>query len=78
MGRFQTILKQARFVYSAYTATEMQGFAQVLADFDPGTHSEGAEYLRPGAAPLKSTVRGDSFLAFVRPRPQNGSSQVNT
>ena len=29
MARFQTILKHARFVYSPYTATEMQGFAQV-------------------------------------------------
>ena len=32
MARFQTIIKSARFVYSPYSATEMQGFAQVLAD----------------------------------------------
>jgi hypothetical protein len=32
MARFQTVIKSARFVYSPYTATEMQGFAQVLAD----------------------------------------------
>jgi hypothetical protein len=31
MPRFQTVIKSARFVYSPYTATEMQGFAQVLA-----------------------------------------------
>jgi hypothetical protein len=28
MARFQTVITQARFVYSPYTATEMQGFAQ--------------------------------------------------
>ena len=32
MPRFQTVIKHARFVYSPCTATEMQGFAQVLAD----------------------------------------------
>jgi hypothetical protein len=32
MVRFQTVLKSTRFVYTPYTATEMQGFAQVLAD----------------------------------------------
>jgi hypothetical protein len=32
MARFQTVIKRARFVYSPYTAIEMQGFAQVLAD----------------------------------------------
>jgi hypothetical protein len=32
MARFQTVLKRARFVYSPYTATEMQSFGQVLAD----------------------------------------------
>jgi len=32
MARFQTVIKHARFVYSPYTATEMQGFGQVLAD----------------------------------------------
>jgi hypothetical protein len=32
MPLFQTVIRRARFVYSPYTATEMQGFAQVLAD----------------------------------------------
>ena len=32
MARFQTVIRRARFVYSPYTATEMQGFAEVLAD----------------------------------------------
>lgn len=32
MSRFQTVIQSARFVYSPYIATEMQGFAQVLAD----------------------------------------------
>jgi hypothetical protein len=32
MAKFQTLLTSTRFVYSPYTATEMQGFAQVLAD----------------------------------------------
>jgi len=26
MAKFQTVIKRARFVYSPYTATEMQGF----------------------------------------------------
>ncbi len=32
MARFQTVIQSARFVYSPYTATEMQGFGQVPAD----------------------------------------------
>ena len=32
MAGFHTIIRSARFVYSPYSATEMQGFAQVLAD----------------------------------------------
>jgi len=32
MAGFHTILKSARFIYPSYTAIEMQGFAQVLAD----------------------------------------------
>jgi hypothetical protein len=32
MHRFQTVIRRARFVYSLFTAYEMQVFAQVLAD----------------------------------------------
>jgi len=34
MPRFQTVIRKARFVYSPYTPTEMNGFAQVLADWN--------------------------------------------
>jgi len=51
MPRFQTITCRARFVYSPYTADEMQGFGQVLAD-TIRAHPERAEHLRPsGGAP---------------------------
>jgi hypothetical protein len=32
MLRFRTVTRRSRFVYSPYTAIEMQGFAQVMAD----------------------------------------------
>jgi hypothetical protein len=32
MPRFQTVVRRARFAYSPFTAQEMQGFAQLLAD----------------------------------------------
>jgi hypothetical protein len=32
MARFETVVRRARFVYSPFTAQEMQGFAQLLAD----------------------------------------------
>ncbi len=32
MPKFRTVIRHARFVSSPYTAKEMAGFAQVLAD----------------------------------------------
>jgi hypothetical protein len=32
MPRFQTVVRSARFVYSPFTAQEMQGFGQLLVD----------------------------------------------
>lgn len=53
MARFQTVLKHARFVYSPYTATEMQGFAQVLADSIRARIQSGQNIYDQAAAPLK-------------------------
>jgi hypothetical protein len=51
--RFQTVIKSARFVYSPYTAIEMQGFAQVLADSIRGRIRSGQNIYDQAAAPLK-------------------------
>jgi hypothetical protein len=51
MPEFQTVIRRACFVYSRYTATGMQGFAQVLADSVRATEFAGA------TAELRRTVR---------------------
>jgi hypothetical protein len=53
MPKFQTVIKSARFVYSPYTATEMQGFAQVLADSIRARIQSGQNIYDQAAAPLK-------------------------
>ena len=53
MARFQTVIKRARFVYSPYTANEMQGFAQVLADSIRVRIQSGRNIYDQAAAPLK-------------------------
>jgi hypothetical protein len=53
MPRFQTVIRRARFVYSPYTATEMQGFAQVLADTIRSRIQSGQNIYDQPAAPLK-------------------------
>ncbi len=58
MARFQTIIKRARFVYSPYTATEMQGFAQVLADSIRARIQSGQNIYDQAAAPLKPGLAG--------------------
>ena len=58
MARFQTIIKSARFVYSPYTATEMQGFAQVLADSIRARIQNGQNIYDQAAAPLKPGLAG--------------------
>src|ERR1700684_873668 len=58
MARFQTIIKSARFVYSPYTATEMQGFAQVLADSIRARIKSGQNIYDQAAAPLKPGQSG--------------------
>ena len=65
MARFQTVIKRTPFVYSPYTATEMQGFGQVLAE-DPGhiKASDGMARIQSGqniydqSAPLKPGQSG--------------------
>ena len=58
MPRFQTVIKSARFVYSPYTATEMQGFAQVLADSIRVRIQSGQNIYDQAAAPLKPGLPG--------------------
>ena len=58
MPRFQTILRRARFVYSPYTAGEMQGFAQVLADMIRARIQSGQNIYDQPAAPLKPGKAG--------------------
>src|SRR6202142_1724566 len=53
MPRFQTVIRRARFVYSPYTATEMQGVAQVLADSSRARIQSGQNIYDQVAAPLK-------------------------
>jgi len=58
MARFQTVLKSARFVYSPYSPTEMQGFAQVLADSIRARIQSGQNIYDQAAAPLKPGLPG--------------------
>jgi hypothetical protein len=58
MARFQTVIKHARFVYSPYSATEMQGFAQVLADSIRARIQSGRNIYDQAAAPLKPGLSG--------------------
>jgi hypothetical protein len=58
MARFQTVIKSARFVYSAGTATEMQDFAQVLADSIWARIQSGQNIYDQAAAPLKPGQSG--------------------
>src|ERR1035438_1066846 len=58
MARFQTVIKSARFVYSPYTATEMQGFAQVLADSIRARIQSGRNIYDQAATPLKPGLSG--------------------
>jgi len=53
MPRFQTVIRRARFVYSPYTADEMQGFAQLLADTIRTRIQAGQNIYDQAAAPLK-------------------------
>jgi hypothetical protein len=53
MPRFQTVIRRARFVYSPYTAVEMQAFAQVLADAIWTRIQAGQNIYDQPAAPLK-------------------------
>jgi len=58
MARLQTVIKRARFVYSPYTATEMQGFAQVFADSIRARIQSGRNIYDQAAAPLKPGLSG--------------------
>src|ERR1017187_6854187 len=58
MARFQTVFKRVPFAYSPYTATEMQGFAQVLADTIRARIQSGRNIYDQAAAPLKPGLAG--------------------
>jgi hypothetical protein len=69
MARFQTVIKSARFVYSPYAATEMQGFAQVLADSIRARIQSTQNIYDQAATPLKpgqSGRRGYPDYKFAR------------
>jgi len=53
MPRFQTVIRRARFVYSPFTAQEMQGFGQLLADTIRARIQAGQNIYDQAAAPLK-------------------------
>jgi hypothetical protein len=53
MPRFQTVVRRARFVYSPYSAEEMQGFGQVLADAIRARIQSGQNIYDLPATPLK-------------------------
>jgi len=53
MARFQTVIRRARFVYSPYTADEMLGFGQLLADTIRARIESGQNIYDQAAAPLK-------------------------
>jgi|ERR1039458_3262341 hypothetical protein len=58
MSRSQTVIRSARFIYSPYTATEMQGFAQVPADAIRARIQRGQNIYDQAAAPLKPGLPG--------------------
>jgi hypothetical protein len=58
MRKFQTVIRRARLVYLGYTATEMQGFAPVLADSIRARIQRGQNIYDQAAAPLKPGLPG--------------------
>jgi hypothetical protein len=58
MPRFQTVVRRARFAYSPFTAQEMQGFAQLLADTIRARIQSGQNIYDQAAAPLKPAKTG--------------------
>jgi len=66
MARFQTVIRRARFVYSPYTAAEMQGFAQVLADSIRARIQSGRNIYDQAAAPLKPGLADRRGVARCR------------
>jgi len=59
MARFQTaIRRKVRFVYSPFTADEMQGFGQLLADVIRKRIQSGQNIHDQAAAPLKPGLPG--------------------
>jgi hypothetical protein len=53
MVSFRTVIRRARFAYSPFTAQEMQGFAQLLADTIRARIQSGQNIFDQAAAPLK-------------------------
>lgn len=68
MARFQTVIKSARFVCSPYTATERQGFAQVLADAIRARIQRGQNTRRAGRR-QQPTPNGCPILQTRRAGP---------
>jgi len=58
MPQFHTVVRRARFAYSPFTAQEMQGFAQLLADTIRARIQSGQNIYDQPAAPLKPGLPG--------------------
>ena len=66
--KFKTVVRRARFAYSSYTAQEMQGFGQVLADAIKARIQSGQNIYDQPAAPLKVGEKGYSSYARQKQR----------
>jgi hypothetical protein len=81
MPRFQTVIKSARFVYSPYTASEMQGFEQVLADSIRTRIQSGNNIYDQVAAPAKHGLPGQrgppEALKAGRRESMRGASRLH-
>jgi len=68
MPRFQTVIRRARFVYSPFTAYEMQGFAQVLAHTIRARIPERPEHLRSGCGATETRQAGAQGISGLQIR----------
>jgi hypothetical protein len=74
--RFQTVIKSAGFAYSPYTATEIQGFAQVLADSIRVRIQNGQSIYDQAAAPRSLACRVAAVTPITSPRAASSLSEI--
>jgi hypothetical protein len=73
MPRFETVIKSARFVYSPYTATEMQGFGQVLADSIRARIQSGQNIYDQGGGTAEARTGRLPWLPGLQGCPRTGT-----